>query len=290
VSASASGSPISSISDTARWIAALRAEESARPDALFHDPLAARLAGERGVAIARAMPGGATTSWAIALRTRAIDQAILAAVGEGFDTVLSLAAGLDARPYRLALPAALRWIEVDLPALVAAKDEALRAETPRCRLERMPCDLADPDARRALLARVGAEAGRMLVLTEGLLMYLDEASVAGLATDLAACRPVERWVADLIASPMVRFYQWRWEAQLAPADARFRFAPDQGIRFFAPYGWHERRFHSMMEDAQAVGRAFWPADGTRLLSGLVPPLYDWLARLGGVMELERAGA
>jgi O-methyltransferase involved in polyketide biosynthesis len=38
--------PIENISDTARWIAYVGALESARPDALFHDALAQRLAGE----------------------------------------------------------------------------------------------------------------------------------------------------------------------------------------------------------------------------------------------------
>jgi O-methyltransferase involved in polyketide biosynthesis len=37
---------IENVSDTAFWIAHYRAVESARPDALFRDPLAALLAGE----------------------------------------------------------------------------------------------------------------------------------------------------------------------------------------------------------------------------------------------------
>lgn len=36
---------IHSISDTAKWIAAYRASESERPDAVFKDPLARKLAG-----------------------------------------------------------------------------------------------------------------------------------------------------------------------------------------------------------------------------------------------------
>jgi len=40
--------PIAHVSDTAFWVASYRAAESARPDALFHDPLAARLADARG--------------------------------------------------------------------------------------------------------------------------------------------------------------------------------------------------------------------------------------------------
>ena len=39
---------IEDVADTALWIAAYRARETARADALFRDPLAARLAGTKG--------------------------------------------------------------------------------------------------------------------------------------------------------------------------------------------------------------------------------------------------
>ena len=42
-----------SISDTALWVAVYRARETDRPDALFRDPLAYRLAGTRGEQIAQ---------------------------------------------------------------------------------------------------------------------------------------------------------------------------------------------------------------------------------------------
>ncbi|MDE3110116.1 MAG: class I SAM-dependent methyltransferase, partial [Acidobacteriota bacterium] len=44
------------VSDTAFWVAHYRAIEGERPDALFHDPLAGVLAGERGRNIAEHMP------------------------------------------------------------------------------------------------------------------------------------------------------------------------------------------------------------------------------------------
>ena|ERR1700741_2601535 len=47
---------IQHISDTARWAAVYRARESEREDALFRDPFARRLAGERGEHIAKATP------------------------------------------------------------------------------------------------------------------------------------------------------------------------------------------------------------------------------------------
>src|SRR5713101_6035300 len=54
---------IRNISDTARWAAVYRAREAERPDALFRDTLARRLAGDRGEQIAKAMPFTDKHTW-----------------------------------------------------------------------------------------------------------------------------------------------------------------------------------------------------------------------------------
>jgi O-methyltransferase involved in polyketide biosynthesis len=46
---------IRDISDTARWMAVFRARETDREDAIFRDPFARALAGERGERIASAL-------------------------------------------------------------------------------------------------------------------------------------------------------------------------------------------------------------------------------------------
>src|SRR5207253_2638307 len=111
---------------------------------------------------------------------------------QGADLVLNLAAGLDARPYRLELPASLQWIEVDLPEILAYKEEILTKEKPTCALERVRLDLADSDARRTFFAALNRRAKKVLVLTEGLLIYLSEEEVAALARDLAKDRKSTR--------------------------------------------------------------------------------------------------
>src|SRR5437763_107957 len=98
------------ISETALLAAVYRAQETARPDALFRDPLAERLAGERGKEIFAATPPKQRVSWAWVTRTALFDELILEQVRQGADTVVNFAAGLDARPYRMALPAGLRWV------------------------------------------------------------------------------------------------------------------------------------------------------------------------------------
>src|SRR6185437_14845508 len=97
------------VSDTALWVAVHRATESKRKDALFRDPYAERLAGERGRQIAGELEPGNGAAWSIITRTAVLDELILTAIRDGADTVLNLAAGLDTRPYRLSLPSSTRW-------------------------------------------------------------------------------------------------------------------------------------------------------------------------------------
>jgi methyltransferase (TIGR00027 family) len=111
------------------------------------------------------------------VRTAVMDEVILQAIErDGVGTVLNLAAGLDTRPYRLALPSTLRWVEVDFPDVVAYKEEELAGERPACALERVGIDLTDVPRRRALFGRIGSAERPVLVVSEGLLIYLTHRS------------------------------------------------------------------------------------------------------------------
>src|SRR5690349_16595887 len=109
-------------------VAAFRAGESARPDAAFRDPLAAKRAGHHGRRLAA---DNEAAAWGVVMRTVIIDAMLADAVRRGVRTILDLGAGLDARPYRMDLPADLRFIEADLPHVIAYKEERLAGDTPR---------------------------------------------------------------------------------------------------------------------------------------------------------------
>ncbi|PYU59791.1 MAG: SAM-dependent methyltransferase, partial [Acidobacteria bacterium] len=98
---------VRNISDTARWAAVFRARETERADAIFRDPYAERLAGKMGVDIANTLPEGNSHAWAWVARTYLFDKFVAQEIEQGTDMVVNLAAGLDARPYRMALPASL---------------------------------------------------------------------------------------------------------------------------------------------------------------------------------------
>jgi methyltransferase (TIGR00027 family) len=281
-------SPIEHISDTARWVAVYRAMESERPDAHFHDPFARRLAGERGEAIVRGLRWGRQTAWAMIVRTKVLDDLILHVIArDGVDLVLNLAAGLDTRPYRLDLPSRLRWVEVDLPGILDYKAAQLAGETPRCKLDRIATDLTDLAARRALFARLGAEARRALVVTEGLLAYLDREQVASLATDLHTPLSFATWLTEIASPRILKLMQQRFGKELGRAGAPMKFGPPEGAEFFRTYGWAPVAAKSMLEEARRLRREFPLAWFWRATIITARQRAEW-NRLSQILELARA--
>src|SRR5215831_13034214 len=204
---SASGPLIRNISDTALWVAVYRARETERPDALFRDPLARKLAGERGEQIARSMEFGERHAWSYVARTWLVDRIVTEQVTQGTEMVVNLAAGLDTRPYRMDLPRSLRWIEVDLPGMIDYKEQVLGGSKAACELKRVRLDLSNLNVRRELFADLGRSATKVLVLSEGLIIYLTRDEVGTLARDLAAQPSFQSWVLDLVSPGLLKMLQ-----------------------------------------------------------------------------------
>jgi methyltransferase (TIGR00027 family) len=242
------------ISDTARWAAYFRAQETKRPDAIFRDPYAERLCAQHGVDIANTLPDGNKHAWAWVTRTYLFDHFLTQELQQGVDLVLNLAAGLDARPYRMKLPAALQWIEVDLPGILAYKEEILAGEKPTCALERIRLDLADVNARRTLFATLNQRAKKILVLTEGLLIYLSAEEVAALAKDLASGANFQRWIMDLSSPGLLKMMQKTTGKRLSEIGAPFKFAPAEGPAFFSPHGWEPLEAKAVLKTAAQFKR------------------------------------
>lgn len=244
---------IENVSDTAFWVAYYREVETRRSDALFRDPLAGILAGDRGQKIAQRMPLPAMTAWVIAIRTRIIDEYIGRAIGEGMDTVINLGAGLDTRPYRMDIPSELLWIEADYPHMIEFKQTCLSKEKPRCRLERVKIDLANPIERRRLFADVDARAKRLLILTEGVVPYLSVEQVGSLADDLKVLPHACYWVVDYLSPQALKFRKNCGMARMT-RNAPFKFAPADWFGFFREHGWRLKEMRYFAEEAERLRR------------------------------------
>lgn len=197
------------------------------------------------------MPRALRDPWPLVLRTRIIDALLATCLADGCDRVVNLAAGFDTRPYRMDLAA-----------------------------------LADDAARSAFLREATKGAAKVLVLTEGLLMHLEEAVVRRLARDLHDHDAIRWWMLDLHSPPLREMMRKR--AGAAFENAPTRFAPEAGVGWFESMGWRAREVTSVIREAARQKRL------PLLLQLLVPPMPDpdprdfGRQRWYGIVRLERA--
>lgn len=284
--------PVTHVSDTARWVAMYRALESERPDALFRDRFARRLAGPKGEDFLRHLPRARAFAWPMIVRTVVMDEIILRSVDrDGVDTVINLAAGLDTRPFRLPLPASVRWFEADFPDVLDYKKVELRDERPVCRLELLGADLTRAEERRAVLERAADGARLVLVVTEGLLVYLQAGQVAELGRDLHAQAGIGRWLIDLATPRLLEMMRRMWGKQMKEGSSPMQFAPAEGTAFFEPLGWREAEFRSIWDESFRLKRTIRFGRLFRLLQRFLPERKrEESRRMSGVVLLERRAA
>ncbi len=245
---------IENVSDTALWVAVYREQETARPDALFRDPLASRLVGERGRQIEKQMQGSQYAKWGVIIRTCIIDHFLQELVAQGVDTVINLGCGLDTRPYRLDLPPTLRWVEVDFPQIIQLKETRLAGEKPKCQLQRVSLDLTNSVLSQQFFTQMNSECKNAVILTEGVIPYLTEQQVAGLAKSLRAQKNFRHWIVDYYSNMVMRHMNNRVRRRQMK-NAPFVFDPKDWFEFFRAKGWRKNRIRYLAEESVARARS-----------------------------------
>jgi len=265
------------VSDTSFWVAYYRAVENERPDAIFKDPFAQKLVGEKGSRIAEHMGKiSKYTQWSVVSRTIIIDRLIEKHVQHGVDVIINLGAGLDARPYRMSLPESLQWIEVDYARIIDYKNKILAEYKPKCQLTRTAVDLADDEMRKKFLGSVVPNAKRVLILTEGVIPYLTFEQVAKLATDLHNQKRFAFWITEYFHPRVYKYLKSTVRTKMK--NAPFQFYPENWFVFFKTYGWSELETRFGSEVAKEFKRLPPMPWYARLLLPLVPEKIKQQAR------------
>lgn len=244
---------INHVSDTAVWVAMYRALESERADAVFKDPLARKLAGERGEKMVASTPHSQAMAFAMVVRTTAIDRLIEKAIGAGVDTVINLGAGLDTRPYRMNLPKTLQWIEVDFPETINYKASVLEHEAPVCNLLRLGRDLSIDNHRKALFRQLKSQSGKALVITEGVIGYLTNEQARDLSRDLYSVESFAYWIQDYTRGMMRKNRQSK-KVSDSLKNASWQFDVKDPISFFSEDGWTVVNNIYILDEADRIGK------------------------------------
>ena len=234
------------VAQTSRWMAAARARESEHPYRLFDDPLATALAGPEGFSWLERMepvPRFGGPALYVVVRTRFFDDLLLyASWGAGLRQVVILAAGMDARAFRLDWPPGTRLYELDRSEVLDGKDEVLAraGARPACERHAVRADLRHPSWAEALLDAGYDDREPSVWLVEGLLFYMTGDAVRKLL-EMAGTLAVPRSLLgldlvnrDLLNSPTMRPLL----AAFAQRGASGSFGVNNPEALLGEYGWN----------------------------------------------------
>ncbi|GGM43188.1 class I SAM-dependent methyltransferase [Dactylosporangium sucinum] len=254
---------------TAYAAAACRAAESRRPRPRLSDPLAELFTpGGAAAQVARLADAGLDE---VVGRTVLIDRMLVEALDRWPGAaVVNLGAGFCTRPYRMRLSGCRELVEADDPAVVELKDRTLHGRQSNCPVRRVGLDVRDDTAVTALVDETG-RSGEVIVLTEGLLVYLPAAAVTALATTLADRPAVVHWLADIVSEGSAQ--QMQTLAQRVPGALTLF-----GLETLAPLegpGWQVVGYRALPASRPRYGPA--PGASSRAL-------------VDGVVALDRPGS
>ena len=178
----------SSVGATATMVAAARAVATEDADPIISDPFAAPLVRAVGIDFFTRVVDGEITPTdtgdngnvelqtltdSLAVRTRFFDEFFTNATAAGIGQAVILAAGLDARAYRLAWPSGSVVYEVDQPKVVAFKTETMAGLGAKPTAERRTVSIDLREDWPAALRDSGFDDTKPAAWSaEGLLMYL----------------------------------------------------------------------------------------------------------------------
>jgi len=262
-----------SVGSTALFVAAARAIAARRPDALAVDPYAEVFLRAAGAEWAALIDGdaeqrrdhplysadfGRTFVEFQAARTRYFDDYFEAVTGAGIRQIVILAAGLDARAYRLAWPDGTVVYELDQPRVLEFKRDALAANGDKALTDRraVAVDLRE-DWQMALRDNGFDPTVRSAWLLEGLLIYLPAAAQDELfATIDALAAPGSRISIEQFSPPDQADNPLAWQSDAAASDWTSLIYDEprsEVAQWFSEHGWDAERTE-LIDYLRAAGR------------------------------------
>lgn len=225
---------------TARWAAAVRAQESRREDGLFHDRWAGALAGLEGEQWLT-QRGDTPALSVMAIRTRFFDDFLMRVTGDhGVRQVVLLAAGFDTRAYRLVWPEGTRVFELDQPEVLGDKERIMGADAakPGCVRHAVGADLLKPWVEP--LARAGFRQGQPTAwLLEGFLFYLPPDAINRLLDEITRLAAPGSWMGFDIPNAATLGHPWTrpWIDMQARLGVPFLGTMDDPREELSARGW-----------------------------------------------------
>src|SRR3990167_4805924 len=247
------------VSYTAQWTAAARALESERSDPLFDDHLARPLAAPYGFELLEKYGGGGLQEF-VALRTQYFDEAIAQATFQGqIRQIIIVAAGMDARAYRLSWPENSIVYEVDYAELHAEKQQRLLQLQAMSKVDRR---IVVADLNSEWLSKLSGagfdNTQPTLWVVESLLFFLSDDQVKKLFKGFTSVSCAgSKLIVDVLSKDLLNYVGTQpFLHSLREAGIPWTFGTNDPANYFGALGWD---LTDLKEPGEAgAGAERWP--------------------------------
>ena len=216
---------------TSQLTAALRAIETQRADRLFADPFAAKLAGKEAFELIEPqkniLPKEEGRPY-LAVRTRFFDD-FLISLAPQLRQIVIVGAGMDTRAFRMSWYPKTHLYEIDKPEIFAYKNEILKDTPAKCDRHCISSDIKE-SWYDLLLDRGYRTDVPSVWLLEGLLMYLNQAQVNDLLSQIFALS----MTGSYLGADLVNIKALEGDDKMRK---HWRSGFDEPEKLFAAHGW-----------------------------------------------------
>lgn len=233
------------ISKTAFYCCGVRMQDAEGSNPVCGDIYAKAFMNEDGLRILEAFKDETSPNASNVARHRIIDdflrRELLADPGL---CVVMIGAGFDSRAYRLK---GGTWVELDEPQVIAYKNERLPASNCENELQRIPVDFST-DSLEEKLSPFSSRSP-VVVVIEGVFMYLDEEVIGQLLQTLRRLFPRHKLICDLMSRKFFEKYSRTFHEKITGMGASFKFTADDPEEIFLENGYSRIERVSIVEKA-----------------------------------------
>lgn len=254
------------VSDTAFYCCGARMQDARRKRSICGDRFAERFMDERGVAIFKRFENQHMPNIANIARCRIIDDALRNRLARNKRlNIVSIGAGFDTRPYRIQ---GGNWIEIDEPQIIQYKNQKLPIAECINPLQRLEiCFDRESLAEKLVTLEL---TGEIVVIIEGVFMYLDEAAMRKTVNDVRIAFLEHDLLCDLMTQRFFnRFASKTSHRGVKAVGAQFAPLLEQPERLFASLDYKKINSVSTYQRAHELGSLKEVAKFPRFFSSLL---------------------
>jgi methyltransferase (TIGR00027 family) len=240
---------VNPISNTAYYCCGVRMEGANRSRSVCKDIYAERFMDERGRQIFEPFKSEKMPNLSNITRCRLIDDYLLAelAINNKLD-IITIGAGFDSRPYRLA---GGNWLEIDEPQIIGCKNERLPVEECPNPLRRISIDFAHESLADKLTEP--SNENHTAFVIEGVFMYLETAAIEKTINAIQSLFPKHVLYCDLMTKKFFTRFAQSVHSKLVASGGVFTTRPDFPEAIFTRHDYKPVERIPMFKRARELG-------------------------------------